>query len=257
MIPEERRKKIVEKLKEKDIYTIDDLRDELDVSRITVQRDINILFDRGLVDKIHGGVRLKKEPDLKMESRFSMRMHQNLNSKKEIALKAVGFVKDESNIFLDSSTTVYTFFRELRKKKFQDTNIITTSPSIICNSMDNKDLKIISTGGELRTTFKMLAGHWVIEFLDKININSAFISAAGITSDGRITSNNRELANTINTVFSRTEEINLLVDSSKFFKSCMVDISSLSKCRRIITDRNINKETLLNLRKIKGPEIIY
>ncbi len=257
MIPEERRIKILEKLQQKDIYTIDNLTRELKVSRITIQRDVGVLVERGVVEKVHGGVKLLREPDKRIESRFSLRMQQNIESKIEIARKALGFIRDGSTIFLDSSTTVYIFARELFKKDFLDLNIITTSPAIICESLDYPELKIVSTGGELRTTFNMFAGNWVIDFLNNINIGSAFISAAGVTSEGKITSNNRELANTISAVFSRSEEVNLLVDSTKLYKPGMLDVSTLKECKRIITDKNIDRRVLPYLKSIKNLEIVY
>ena len=210
-----------------------------------------------MVEKVHGGVKLKKDFEKKIESRFSLRMQQNIENKIEIANKALEFVKDASIIFLDSSTTVYIFARELLKKRFLDLNIITTSPAILCDSLDYPDVKMVATGGELRTTFNMFAGNWVIDFLNNVNINSSFISAAGVTSEGRITSNNRELANTISTLFSRSEEVNLLVDSSKLYKQGMLDVATLPECRRIITDRNVDRKVLSDLRKIKSLEIIY
>ena len=60
MIPEQRRAKILEKLNKKKIYTLDDLTSELGVSRITIQRDVNILEKNELLERIHGGIRLKK-----------------------------------------------------------------------------------------------------------------------------------------------------------------------------------------------------
>lgn len=57
MIPEERRNRILLKLTDKGVYSVNELVKELAVSRITVQRDINILKERGLYQKIHGGVR--------------------------------------------------------------------------------------------------------------------------------------------------------------------------------------------------------
>ena len=257
MIPEQRREKILEKLHQRDIYSIDNLTRELKVSRITIQRDVATLVQRGMVEKVHGGVRLKKDFEKKIESRFSLRMQQNLECKMEIAIKALDFVKDASIIFLDSSTTVYIFTQELFKKKFLDLNVITTSPAILCDSMDYPETKIMATGGELRTAFNMFAGNWVIDFLNNVNINSAFISAAGVTSSGEITSNNRELANTISTLFSRSEEVNLLVDSSKLYKKGMLDVATLHECKRLITDKRVDKQVLSDLKRIKELEVIY
>jgi DeoR family myo-inositol catabolism operon transcriptional repressor len=257
MIPEERREKILQNLYDKDIYTIDDLTKEFKVSRITIQRDIGILVERGMVNKIHGGVKLKKDYNKKIENRFSLRMKQNLEKKTEIAKKALEFVAEASIIFLDASTTIFIFMRELFKKNFIDLNIITNSPAIICSALEYPEIKVVSTGGEINTELNMLAGTWVIDFLQNININSAFISAAGITPAGKLTSNNREIANVLSTVFSRTEEVNLLVDSSKLYKPGMIEFSSLSECRRIITDKDIDMKVLSEIETIDNLEIVY
>jgi len=257
MIPEQRRETIISKLKEKDIYSIDSLAKELNVSRITIQRDINILGQKGLVDKVHGGVKLRSETDGYFESRFQVRMRQNYEKKLEIAKKALSYVNDHSTIFLDSSTTIYIFATELFKKKFVDLNIITTSPAILCESLKYPDLKIISTGGELRSNFNMLGGGWVIDFLEKVNIDSAFVSAAGISTSREITTANRELANILGVVFKKSGEINLLVDGSKFFKAGMLNISLLDRCRRIITDGEIDKNIVSDLSEISSLEIIF
>ena len=205
MIPEVRREKIIKKLLENDIYTLDNLKEELKVSRITIQRDVNILVERGIADKVHGGVRLRKR--MRMESRFSIRINQNINKKLEIAKKALNCLQGTKVIFLDSSSTVYIFAKELFKDKYINNTLITTSPVIINEALELPEVKIISTGGELWTTFNMFAGSWVEEFLRKVNIDTAYISAAGVTEDGEITSNNKELAKTISIIFERSDEV--------------------------------------------------
>ncbi len=257
MIPEQRRAKILEKLNKKKIYTLDDLAMELKVSRITIQRDVNILEKRELLEKIHGGVRLKKKADNSFESRFNLRLSQNYEKKVEIAKKALDFINESNNIFLDSSTTSYILAKELFKKKYFDLNIITTSPALICESFKYPNFKIISTGGELRSDFNIFSGSWVMDFLEKINIGSAFISAAGITRDGKITYNNKELANTISAVIARSSEINLIIDSSKFYKSGMLVVDEISSCKRIITDSGIDKKVISDIRKISGLKLVY
>jgi len=257
MIPEQRRTKILEKLNKKNIYTLDDLARELKVSRITIQRDVNMLEKKELLERIHGGVRLNKKADNSFESRFNLRLSQNYEKKLEIAKKALEFINESNNIFLDSSTTSYILAKELFKKKYYDLNIITTSPALICESLKYPNLKIISTGGELRSDFNIFSGSWVLDFLEKINIDSAFISAAGITRDGKITYNNKELANTISAIIPRSSEINLLIDSSKFYKSGMLVVNEITSCKRIITDSSIDKSVISDLSRISSLELVY
>ncbi len=256
MIPEERRNEIINKLMEKGVTSINEFVKLLGVSRITIQRDISILEKRGLVEKIHGGVKWKNEHPLYFETLFNVRLGHNYEKKIEIAEKAIEIVQDHSTIFIDSSSTAYIFARELFKKRYLDLGIITTSPSIQHEALNYSDSKVISTGGELRQNFNMLAGRWVIDFLEKINLDAAFISAAGISPDLNITTSNPELAEVLKTVFQRTREVNLLVDSSKFFKTAMLNIGHIDQCKRIITDGGVDNETISRIKKIGLLEMV-
>ena len=57
-IPSERRGQILAWLKEDQVLRVDDLAARLDVSNMTVHRDLNALAEMGLVEKVHGGARL-------------------------------------------------------------------------------------------------------------------------------------------------------------------------------------------------------
>jgi len=257
MIPEERRKEILNKIKKSDIYTIDDLTKELGVSRVTVQRDVNLLKKRGLVDRIHGGVKIIREDGITFETRFSTRLKKNYREKLEIAKKALNYVSDSSILFIDSSTTSYIFSKELFKEKFIDLTIITNSPAILCEALSYPDLKVISTGGQLRRNFNMLFGNWVIDFLKKVNIDSAFISAAGLSIESGITTSDSELANILTMVFTRSKNINILADSSKFNQVGMLNISPVNNGMRIITDKGIDNNVITDFKKKSDIELIY
>lgn len=257
MIPEERRNKIISKLLEKGVYSIDEFVKGLRVSRITVQRDINLLEERGLVEKVHGGVKWKKDRSPGIETLFDARLNQNYEKKEEIAVKAVEFVHEHSTIFIDSSTTCCIFARELFKTRYLDLGIITNSPAIQHEALNYPDFKVISTGGELRQNFNMFAGRWVIEFLEKVNIDAAFISTAGVSPSLKITTSNAELAEILKTVFQRTGEVNLLADSSKFFRAAMLDVGSVEQCSRVISDTGFEKKPGQDLKRISSLKLIY
>ena len=257
MIPEERRSEILDKLRESKVCTLNNLTSEFNVSRVTIQRDINLLKERGLVRKVHGGAKFKKEGSASFETRFTVRLNQNYAEKLEIANKAITYVKESSIIFIDSSTTCYMFAKELFKKNYNDLNIVTISPTILYEALKYPDLRIISTGGKLRQDFNMLYGKWVIDFLKKINIDSAFISAAGVSIKGGITSSDTELINILNVVFAKSEEVNLLMDSTKFSKAGMLNINPIDNCKRIITDKKIDKKVISDFKKKGNVELVY
>ncbi|UCB46464.1 MAG: DeoR/GlpR transcriptional regulator [Spirochaetota bacterium] len=257
MIPEERRNRILTELSGRDIYPIDGLVKSLGVSRITVQRDISLLHQRGLVHKVHGGVKLNRENPKGIETLFTKRLQQNYERKLEIANKSIQFVKDHTTVFIDSSTTCYIFAQALLKKHYLDLSIITNSPAIQQEALGHPNRRVISTGGELRQNFNMLAGRWVCDFIENINIDAAFISAAGVSSEWNITTSNAELLEILKTVLARCGEINLLADSSKFFKAAMLNIGHISQCTRVISDSEINKELLQEIRQLSNVMVVH
>ncbi len=256
MIPEERRNNILTKLTENGLLKIDELAEDLKVSRITVIRDIQILKNNGLIEKIHGGIKLKETANNNFESRFFVRMQNNYSKKLVIAKKALEFLEDKNTIFLDSSSTVFVFAVEIFKNRFEDKNMITNSPAILVEALNQPHANLISTGGELKQEFNIFGGNWVNEFLENINIDCAFLSAAGISSELNITTNNKDLAVTLRKVFDKAGEVNLLVDSTKFFKEGMLNIAHVNECKRIITDDGAAAKINSNIRKNIGIEIV-
>jgi DeoR/GlpR family transcriptional regulator of sugar metabolism len=257
MIPEERRNTILTKLDEKGVYSVNELVKELSVSRVTVQRDIKILKERGLLQKVHGGIRAAEKRNAHIETLFSARLKQNVEKKVEIAGKAIEFVRDHSTIFIDSSSTCFIFARELFKKRFVNLSIITTSPSILNEAMQYPEATVVSTGGLLRQNFSMFAGKWVVDFLEQVNIDTAFISAAGLSPSLQITTSNADLGEILRVVFRRAQEINLLADSSKFFISAMLDIAHVNDCRRIISDGGLRSKLGELLSDEEMPELVF
>jgi DeoR/GlpR family transcriptional regulator of sugar metabolism len=142
------------------------------------------------------------------------------------------------------------------KQHHLDLGIITNSPAILQEALNYHESKVISTGGELRQNFNMLAGKWVIEFLGRVNIDAAFISTAGVSSDWNITTSNAELAEILGTLFERTNEVNLLVDSSKFLKAAMLNVGHISQCHRVISDGKIDAGLLSGIEHIQDLELI-
>jgi DeoR/GlpR family transcriptional regulator of sugar metabolism len=147
MIPEERRKNILIKLKENDFLGIEELASELNVSKITIVRDIQILKNSGLIEKIHGRIKLNEKSTGDFEARFFVRMQNNYSKKVEIAKKSLEFLKNKDTVFLDSSSTVFVFAQGIFSSSAEERNLITNSPAILVEALHKPKVNLISTGG--------------------------------------------------------------------------------------------------------------
>jgi DeoR/GlpR family transcriptional regulator of sugar metabolism len=257
MLAEERRQNILNVLKEKEFLRAEELAEMYNVSKITIVRDIKLLKDSQKIKKIHGGISIPDAPKNNFETRFKIRIQDNYSKKLDIASKALKYISDNQTIFLDSSSTVFVLASEILKKEMFQSNFISNSPAIVVEALNHLQANLICTGGELKQEFNIFGGGWVLEFLENINLDSAFISAAGVSENGTITTNNKDLAGILKAVFSKAKTVNLLIDSSKFFKKGMLDIAKLQDCRRIITDNEMPVPALKKLQKITDSEIIF
>ena len=75
---------------------------QLAVSDETIRRDIKIMANKGLVERVHGGAVL---PDLFREPDFQRRLNRNAEAKKAIARAAAAQVRDGDSLMLDTGST--------------------------------------------------------------------------------------------------------------------------------------------------------
>jgi DNA-binding LacI/PurR family transcriptional regulator len=59
VLPEQRRARILDLVRARGMVTVTDLVSDLDVSAMTVRRDLDVLVTRGMVDRVHGGCVLR------------------------------------------------------------------------------------------------------------------------------------------------------------------------------------------------------
>lgn len=103
MIPVERRQIILEMVAEKGIVSIAELTDRMNVSHMTIRRDLQKLEQQGAVVLVSGGVqspgRVAHEPSHQVKTALAM------TQKAAIGKLAASLVQPGSCIYLDAGTT--------------------------------------------------------------------------------------------------------------------------------------------------------
>jgi DeoR family glycerol-3-phosphate regulon repressor len=105
-------------------------------------------------------------------------------------------------------------------------------------------IQVISTGGAVESEFKALYGRWVVDSLQRINLNQIFISVGAISVDNGLMTQMHFINDLFPELFRRTQHINVLVDSSKFYKLCTFQISPLKPSFTIFTDKGLPEEVI-------------
>jgi DeoR/GlpR family transcriptional regulator of sugar metabolism len=241
-----RAKKLLEHIKNEKSCSIDGLLEKFKVSKATIHRDLTELASNNLIRKNHGSVEYLDIPIWPKgeNSNFEVRIKKNSIQKQEIAQKAVKLAKDNSIIFIDSSSTSLYFARALREKIFSNLTIITNSLPLVQEfPLFPSCFNLISIGGIYNSKLNSFLGRISNIAIKGLKIDMGFISAAGLSMNGIYTFHENH-AEFLEYIINNADTTNLLIDSSKIDKEAVFRICNPGKAFNIVTDSNIEKENL-------------
>lgn len=141
MLKEERHQKIVDLLNIEQKVIASDLSQRFNVSEDTIRRDLKELDGQGLLKRVHSGA-LRVGPPI---TDFNYRETVASERKKELAQKALPFLKEDSVIIIDGSTTNLALAKEI--PQYFRATIITNSPPIAIELAQHPNIEIINIGG--------------------------------------------------------------------------------------------------------------
>ena len=176
-----RREDILRLLNQQPTMAVKDLSDQLDVSEMTIRRDLNKMEEEGVVKRCFGGVSLAK--GLLVEQSIPVRAANMPAAKRRMAAMASQLVQDGDSVLLDSGTTILELAKLLASKRIT----IATSSLLIAMKACRGAASIHVSGGELDVGFQTLTGRKAEAFYESINCKYAFVSAGGVSLKRGIT----------------------------------------------------------------------
>lgn len=246
----ERRITILSFLRNSHVVRIKELSDRLGVSQNTIRRDLRRFEEEGLVTVTHGeAVGVKNTP---MGMPLDIREDQYAEEKLRIGMRASEFVRDGDAVILDAGTTTERIIPGLRDRK--SLTVITNGLNIACSLLGASGITAILTGGVLNKTTGCTAGFYAEEFLRQFHVNTAFISAGGVTSEGVMNTNALEVR-IKRSMIQAADKVILVVTGEKIGKTSLAPFTGLEEIDTIITDANAPEKELESIRR-KGVEVV-
>lgn len=245
VLNEERRRAIVDLVREHGRVLVHELATSTGASESTVRRDLDLLHDRGLICRTHGGalpVLTAPESDFDLAEREL----SHPGEKNSIALAAARMVQEGQTIIIGSGSTTTAIAHAVRD--FKNLRVITNGMSVV-DELTSGDVEVILTGGTLRKSSRSLIGLLAEHSLSGLRADIFFMGTDGIdTKDGFFTQNllGAQLVRVMVEVSARTI---VAADSSKFGKTSLYTVVPISKVQGLITDRGISPETLQALQQ--------
>jgi DeoR/GlpR family transcriptional regulator of sugar metabolism len=239
---DEREVTVLEFLKGKEKLSAEEAAALLDVSESSARRLFHAMEKAGKVARVYGGVQLARSASIAYS--FADLKNRNLSEKRRIAKHAAGLLGDSDILYLDSGTTLFQFAiavkERILKNELRDVRVITNS---LANMEVLSDVcEVILIGGNFRSRRKDFAGYASERFVQCFNYTKAFLGADGLDLEEGFMGTDTDTARLNEILLSRSEEVFVLLDSSKIGVRSFVAYAGAEKITAAITDARIAED---------------
>jgi DeoR/GlpR family transcriptional regulator of sugar metabolism len=228
----ERRQRISALVDELGRVSVLDLSQRFGVSEVTIRKDLAWLEANERVLRTHGGaLPARGQP---AETGFDVRQRQQRAEKAAIGRAAAALVRDGESIALDASTTALQVARHLAGT--HELTVVTNGLRVANELADRPGVTVLMPGGRLRWAAVSLVGGWGASLLEHVNIQRAFLGAAGFDLRSGLTDVTEEEAQMKRSMAAAARQVVAVIDHTKWDKTGFATFASVDEVGLVITD---------------------
>ncbi len=232
LLAENRYNYILEHLRNNGRIKVCEVAGELNVTEVTIRRDLSAMQRDGILKKTYGGAVLVGPADSTIL--LSTRMAKNIQAKKVIGKLAAAMIKDGDNIYLEAGSTCNEIIPYLAEKT--GLTIIVNSINLMMRLHEQPQHKIIITGGQYRQETMDMIGPTAEATIKQLGGFTAFTSADDISIDSGISGADIATVSFTKVILKRASHAIFVGTRRKFDRAALYKIADLSELEAIITD---------------------
>ncbi len=234
MLAPQRHQLIVEHVRTEGSARVRTLAERLDVSEMTIRRDLDLLAEQRLIDKVHGGA-TRVIDNSSYEPGFDAKQERQRSEKDLIARRAIDFIPANSSIGLTAGTTTWTLAQRLGAT--DNLTVVTNAPSIAQTLYGTTSTigSIVLTGG-VRTRSDALVGPIATRALDQMHIDVLFLGVHGMDVEHGFSTPNLDEAEVNRAFVAAARRVVVLADHTKWGTRGLAQIAPLTVADHVISD---------------------
>lgn len=240
MLAQQRQQAILERVRSNGAARVADLVRELGVSDMTIRRDLEVLAERGLIHKVHGGATATGSGSTE-EPGFAAKSVRQQAEKEAIARRAAELVDPGTAVALSAGTTTWTLARHL--VDVPELTVITNSLPVaeVFHRNGRPDQTVVLTGG-VRTPSDALVGPVAVSAIRQLNVDTLMLGVHGMTARAGFTTPNLLEAETDRELVSAAQQLVVLADHTKWGTVGISTIAKLEEAHVVISDTSLPEE---------------
>lgn len=239
MTKEERHSIILDLLMQHNSILVTDLAEHLNVSSVTIRKDLTDLEKEKKLYRNHGKAILINpyinDRNVNEKEKFY------IEEKRLIGMQAASLITSKDSILIASGTTMHALARCIQTT--DKLTVITASLQVAHILSKDKNIDIIQLGGMLRHSSLSVVGKYAEAALSDFSCSKLYIGVDGIDLDFGITTTDMMEASLNRVMMQTAQKTIVLADSSKFGRRGFSKIADMEEIDQIITDSKIPPTT--------------
>jgi DeoR/GlpR family transcriptional regulator of sugar metabolism len=232
MATERRRREIQALLAKTGEVAIGRLAERLDVSEMTIRRDLEVLEGAGVARRVRGGAIATVSRGY--EPPFDARVGSAQPAKVAIAEAATRFVRDGETAIVDVGSTTLELARRLRGRR--GITVVTPSTLAALELANEPNMRVVVTGGIIRPGELSLVGDFAERAFAELNCDVVFLGVGGVDADKGLTEYNLDDTRVKRAALRAARRRVVLADATKLGRVCLATIAPLSEVDVLVTD---------------------
>ncbi|MCX5389135.1 DeoR/GlpR family DNA-binding transcription regulator [Streptomyces sp. NBC_00094] len=248
LLAEQRRALILDEVRRRGGVRVNELTRRLNVSDMTIRRDLDALARQGMVAKVHGGAVPVVEASTH-EPGFEAKSVLEPSAKDEIARTAAALVAPGTAIALSGGTTTYALARHLLD--VPDLTVVTNSvrvadvfheaqPAEGGGEVRRGAATVVLTGG-VRTPSAALVGPVADRAIRSLHFDLLFLGVHGISVEAGLSTPNLAEAETNRCLMRSARRVVVVADHTKWGTTGLSSFAELSEVDTWVTDRGLGE----------------
>ncbi len=232
-LPARRRTELVRLARMRGQVTVSELASLFEVSSDTIRRDLDLLAEKGLLARTHGGA-VPADQLAARDTPFTERLMTEGPAKSRIARAAVMLINDNETLVINGGSTTRAFAAELTPRR--GLTVVTNNLSLpsVLGGEAVRDVYVL--GGQYRSESQVTLGEVRFASVPGISADTAVIGVGGITAAAGLSTSFLAEATMIADMIAAAKRTIVLADASKFGHAAFAHIVPLSAVHILVTD---------------------
>lgn len=228
----DRQTRILQIVNEQNKVEVTSLSELLNVSQVTIRKDLDVLEERGLLIREHGYAAIRNSDDI------TNRLAVRYDIKLRIARAAAGIVANGETVMIESGSSCALLAEQLATEK-KDVTIITNSAFIAGHIRESAIGKVILLGGDYQRESQVMVGPMVRKCAREFFVDKLFMGTDGFIPQAGFTCGDMMRAEAMKIMAESARHTIILTDSSKFAQQGVVLQSRFENINMVFTDDGI------------------